>query len=137
MRRYFSIWAILLIMVMVHVDWHLGRGGHHQHRLSFNWPYHWVTGLVTFFLLALFCARKWPENTTGAALLNGVLGLFAGQIVEPILEVVGYRVPVQSVFSPERWYVFGQFALAAAVGLLAGIGIVLANRRRRDPNQAI
>ena len=133
MRRHISIGAVLLIMVMVHFDWHLGRGGHHHHRLSFDWPYHWVTGLVSFFLLALFCARKWPENVARAALLNGVLGLFAGQIVEPMLEVVGYRAPMTSVFSAERWHVFAQFAIAAAVGLIVGIGVVWARRQRRDP----
>lgn len=131
MRRYLSIWAVLLIMVMVHVDWHLGRG--HHHRLSLSWPYHWTTGLLTFFLLVLFCARKWPENPVRAALLNGVLGVFAGQIIEPLLEVLGYRVPLAQVFSPERWYVFCQFAVAAVAGLLAGFAVVWARRRRRHP----
>jgi len=132
MRRYISIRAVLLIMVLVHVDWHFGRG--HHHRLSLSWPYHWVTGLIAFFLLTWFCAWKWPDNPIRAALLNGSLGLFAGQIVEPLLEVVGYRAPIASVFSAERWHVFAQFATAAAVGLLVGIGMVR-TRRRRDPQQ--
>ena len=133
MRRYISIWVVLLIMVVVHVDWHFGRS--HHHRLSLSLPYHWVTGLAAFFLLAWLCARKWPDNTIRAALLNGFLGLFAGQIVEPLLEVVGYRAPMASVFSAERWRVFGEFAAAAAVGLLAGLVMVSA-LRRREPNQA-
>jgi hypothetical protein len=128
MRRYISIWAVLLIMVLVHVDWHFGRA--HHHHLSLSWPYHWVTGLVAFFLLGWFCARKWPDNPLGAALVNGSLGLFAGQVVEPLLEVVGYpRAPMASVFSAERWHVFAQFAAAAAVGLLTGLGMVWARRR--------
>ena len=135
MRRYISIWAVLLIMVLVHVDWHFGRG--HHHRLSLSWPYHWLIGLVTFFLLAWFCARKWPEHPFRAALLNGFLGLFAGQIVEPLLEVVGYRVPMTLVFSVERWRVFAQFAAAAAAGLFLGFGMLWARRRPRDANQAI
>ncbi len=131
MRRYLSIWAVLLIMVMVHVDWHFGRG--HHHHMSLSWPYHWITGLVTFFLLVLFCARKWPEKFASAALLNGALGLFAGQIVEPMLEVIGYRISVATVFFPERWHVFWQFLMAAIAGLLAGIAVVSVRRRRRDP----
>jgi hypothetical protein len=127
MRRYMSIWAILFIMVMVHVDWHFGRG--HHHRLSLNWPYHWLTGLLTFFLLALFCARKWPENFVRAALLNGLAGLFAGQIIEPLLEVLGYRVPFARVFSPERWYVFMQFVIAGGAGLVAGFLVVAVQRK--------
>ena len=127
MRRYISIWAVLLIMVMVHVDWHFGRG--HHHRLSLNWSYHWLTGLVTFFLLALFCARKWPENFVRAGLLNGLAGLFAGQIIEPLLEVLVYRVPLAQVFTPERWYVFLQFAIAALAGLVAGVLVIAAQRK--------
>lgn len=129
MRRHVSIWIALLIMVIVHVDWHFGRG--HHHRLSLSLPYHWILGLVTFFLLALYSAKKWPQNTIGAAVLNGVLGLFAGQIVEPLLEVIGYRVPMGEVFTPERWRIFGQFAVASVVGLLAGFAVVWGLRRGR------
>lgn len=133
MRRHVSIWTVLLIMVMVHVDWHFGRG--HHHRLSLSLPYHWILGLVTFFLLALYSARKWPQNAIGAAVLNGTLGLFAGQIVEPLLEVIGYRVSLGEVFTPERWRIFAQFAVASVVGLLAGFAFVRA-RRRRPPQPA-
>ncbi len=123
MRRYVSIWAVLVIMVMVHVDWHLGRG--HHHARSLNWPYHWVTGLVTFLLLVFFCAGKtrWPKNPGGPALLNGILGLFAGQIVEPVLEVVAFRLPVATVFSPERWLIFGQFVEGSLGGLIIGLAL--------------
>ena len=127
MQRYVSIWATLLIAVIVHVDWHFGRG--HDHHLSLSLRYHWMLGLVAFFLLALFCARKWPRNAVVAALVNGILGLFIGQIVEPLLEVVLYRVPVANGFTGERWAVFGQFGAAAVVGLLSGLGIIWFNRR--------
>ncbi len=126
MRRYLSIWAVVLVMLMVHVDWHFGRG--HHHHLSLSWPYHWVTGLVTFFLLALYCAKKWPENPVRAALLNGTAGLLAGQIIEPLLEAAGFRVSLATVFPAERWHVFLQFAVAAVVGLLAGIAVVSLRR---------
>lgn len=134
MQRYISWWAVIAVMVMVHVDWHFGRG--HHHRLSLSWPYHWLTGLLTFFLLALFCARKWPDRPFSSAFLNGLLGLFAGQIVEPMLEVVGYRVPTGMVFTPERWHVFWQFAMAAAAGMLAGFAVVALRRRSRSQGAA-
>jgi hypothetical protein len=134
MRRYISWWSVVAIAVMIHVDWHLGRG--HHHRLSLSWPYHWITGWITFLLLALFCARKWPATPFRTALLNGVLGLFAGQIVEPLLEALGYRTPVGMIFSPERWHVFGQFAIAAVVGLLAGFAVGAARRDRRGAASA-
>jgi hypothetical protein len=134
MRRYLSVWPVLLVMVMVHVDWHFGRG--HHHRLSLNWSYHWLTGLVTFFLLALFCAKKWPENPIRALLVNGLTGLVAGQIVEPLLEAALYRVSPAIVFSPERWHVFWQFLLAAVVGALAGIVIAWPRRRAESGRTA-
>jgi hypothetical protein len=136
MTRYLSIAAILAIMVIVHVDWHFGRG--HHHHLSLSWPYHWITGLAAFFLLALFCARKWPENVAGTALLNGMLGLFAGQIIEPLAEGAIYGGSVASALSvlpAERWRVFGQFAAAAAGGLLLGIGLV--RWRQRSASAAV
>jgi hypothetical protein len=127
MRRYLSIWAVVLVMVMVHVDWHFGRGDHH--RLSLSWPYHWVTGLVTFFFLAWFCAKKWPGHPIRAALLNAVAGLIAGQVVEPLAEAAGFRVSLATVFPPERWHVFWQFFLAALVGLFMAIAVVWFRRR--------
>jgi H+/Cl- antiporter ClcA len=117
---------VLLVMVMVHVDWHFGRG--HHHRLSMSWPYHWLTGIVTFLPLALFCAEKWPENLIRTMLINGAAGLVAGQIIEPLGEVVLYRIPSAIVFSPERWHVFWQFVLAGVVGGLAGVVIVWSRR---------
>jgi hypothetical protein len=126
MRRYLSVWMVLLVMVMVHVDWHFGRG--HHHRLSLSWPYHWLTGILTFLPLALFCAEKWPQNLIRAMLINGAAGLVAGQIIEPLGEVVLYRIPSAIVFSPERWHVFWQFVLAAVVGGLAGVVIVWSRR---------
>ena len=133
MRRYLSVWSVLLVMVMVHVDWHFGRG--HHHRLSLSWPYHWLTGLVTFFLLALFCAKKWPENPIRALIVNGVAGLVAGQIVEPLLEVALYRVSPALVLSPERWQVFWQFFFAAVVGGLAGM-LIARSRRKTQSRRA-
>ena len=134
MRRYLAWWAVLVIMVLVHVDWHFGRG--HHHRLSLSWPYHWITGLVTFFVLAWFCARKWPERPLLPAVVTGVVGLFAGQIVEPLLEVVGYRVTTATVFTAERWHVFWQFALAGLAGLIIGFALVAMRRRSRSATAA-
>ena len=134
MRRYLSVWSVLFVMVMVHVDWHLGRG--HHHRLSLSWSYHWLTGLVTFFLLALFCAKKWPENPIRALLVNGIAGLVAGQIVEPILEAALYRVSPAIALPPERWHVFSQFFLAAVVGGLAGMLIAWSPRKAESGRTA-
>jgi len=125
MRRYFSIWSVLLIALLVHLDWHFGRG--HHHRLSLGWPYHWVLGLLSFFVLARFCARKWPEAPVLAAFTNGLAGLLVGQVIEPFLEILGYHLPLGRMYSAERWYVFFQFLAAALVGLLAGL-VVWARR---------
>jgi uncharacterized YccA/Bax inhibitor family protein len=128
MKRSISILAVLFLMVLVHVDWHLGRA--HHHRLSMEWEYHWITGLVGFFLMVLIVARKRPENLALAAALNVLLGLFLGQIVEPLLEVLGYRVSVATALPPERWMVFFQFCIAGLVGFIAGILWIRVYRRK-------
>jgi hypothetical protein len=128
MKHYISILAVLFLAVLVHVDWHLGRAQHH--RLSMGWEYHWVTGFVAFFLVILIVAWKSPEHLEFAAALNVVLGLFLGQIVEPLLEVLGYHVSLATALPPERWKVFFQFCLAGLVGFLAGVLWVRARRKK-------
>ncbi len=127
MRRYISIPAVLLLVVIVHVDWHLARG--HHHRLSMEWHYHWIIGFAALAALFLFAARKWPKHFLGTAFLNAAIGLFLGQIIEPLLEALGYHVPVAAVFSPERWRVFCEFLIAGVAGSLFGVALVYISRR--------
>ena len=128
MRRHISILGALLLMVLVHVDWHLGRG--HHHRMSGEWRYHWLLGLAAFFLLVIYVARKWPGNPLPVAILTAAVGLFLGQIVEPLLEVVGYHFPIAIVLSPERWRVFFEFCAAGLAGFVLAALVVRRGSKR-------
>ena len=127
MRRYLSIPLVIVLAVIVHLDWHLARS--HHHRLSMEWQYHWVIGFFAFVLLLLFCSWKWPEHFLRAALLNALVGLLLGQIVEPLSEAWGYHVSVADVFTLERWRVFFEFSLAGMIGSLCGIALISNYRR--------
>jgi hypothetical protein len=127
MHKYLSIPAILLLVVIVHLDWHLARS--HHHRLSMEWHEHWIIGVAAFFLLVLFCAWKWPKPFVRASLLNGALGLFLGHIVEAWGEASLSHQTIGVVLTPERWHAFFQFSLAALAGLLLGMFLVFGKRR--------
>ena len=119
MRRYISIPSILLLGILVHLDWHLGRG--HDHRFSGEWAYHWITGFLGFLLVVFLVARKSPRWLTLAAVLNVALGLLLGQFLEPLGEALVYHLPVAQVVTPERSQVFREFLIAGIAGLVAGI----------------
>jgi hypothetical protein len=128
MRRYVSVKAILLIAVMVHVDWHVGRP-HHISSLSGDWPYHWILGVLTFAALPLYAARLWPDRLLTALTLNALAGLFTGHIVEALGEVLAYREPWRLVMPAERWRLFFEFAAAGVAGCVLGLGIGRLQRR--------
>jgi hypothetical protein len=131
MRKYLSIPVILILWVIVHLDWHLARS--HHHRLSMEWHEHWIVGLVTFFLLVLFCARKWPEHFLLASALNAAWGLFLGHIGEAWIEALQSHQALNTQLTPERWHMFFQFFAAAIAGMLLGILAVFATRGRHAP----
>lgn len=48
MRKY--LWLpVVLILWVIHVDWHLARS--HHYRFSMEWREHWIVGLFTFSFL--------------------------------------------------------------------------------------
>jgi hypothetical protein len=128
MRQYVSVKAILLIAVMVHVDWHVGRP-HHISSLSGDWPYHWILGVLTFAALGLFAGLKWPDRPYAPLALNAVAGLFVGHIVEALGEVLAYRESWALVMPAERWRLFFEFAAAGVAGCLLGLGFTILRRR--------
>jgi hypothetical protein len=133
MRQLISIRSIVLIAVAIHLDFHMGRPHHWEG--SLGWEYHWLFGLVSLFLFGWYVARKWPERPWLVLAVNGLLGLFVGQIIEPLGEVLFYRESLRNVYPPERWIVFGEFALAGLVGAVLGILLFLASRRRHQAVQ--
>jgi len=119
MRRYISIPSILLLGLLVHLDWHLGRG--HDHRFSGEWAYHWITGFLGFLLVVFLMARKSPRWLTPAAALNVALGLVLGQFLEPLGEALVSHLPVAQIVTAERSQIFRDFMIAGIAGLVAGV----------------
>jgi hypothetical protein len=119
MRRYISISSMLLLGLLVHLDWHLGRS--HDHRFSGEWSYHWITGFFGCLLIVFLVTRKSPRWLTPAVALNVALGLVLGQFLEPRGEALVSHLPVAQIVTAERSQVFRDFMMAGIAGLVAGI----------------
>jgi hypothetical protein len=107
----------VLLSAVLHVDWHLARPAHH--RLSLDWPYHWVATALVFAGSAWLIARRWPTVRwqLGATVL--VAAILLAQVIEPALEVIVYQGRLGYASEPARWAAFGQ-ALAAAIPVYWG-----------------
>lgn len=112
MRR-LSIAALCLVLTIgIHVDWHLARPAHH--RLSLDWPQHWLFAAALFAAVGWAIARGWPGErwrVGGQVLLCAVL---AAQVLEPLGEALFYEGRFGYTVEPERWRVFW-VCLAAGV----------------------
>jgi hypothetical protein len=102
-----SVW----LAAVLHLDWHLARPAHH--RLSLDWPGHWLATAVLFAITGWIIARAWPDArwSLGAAVF--VAAVILAQLVEPVLEILFYEGRLGYEGEPARWAAFGQ-AIAAA-----------------------
>ena len=120
-----AAWLLAVALgVLIHVDWHLGRPGHH---LSFDFSYHWVLAVATFAPLAWIVFRRWPTTFVEASLWVILVGVFLGQGLEPLGEIIHSRGAAQPFHDPVRWRVFGEFMVA---GGLTHLATAFALRRR-------
>ncbi len=121
------VWAVILA-VLVHVDWHVGRPGHM--RLSLDWPFHWLLGLAAGAGMGwLFLRRRGHGGAERMLAFTGGLGLVLGQVVEPALEVVAYGETFEAVYPAVRWELFAAFAAAWVAG--AALAVAVSRWRRR------
>lgn len=125
-----SLLLVLGLAVAVHADWHLARPAHVHHRLSFGWPYHWLTAVPIFAAAAWIVGRRWPHRLAAASALNLGLALLAAQVLEPLAEQVVYFHRVALGIEPRRWAVF---LLFVGTGLLAYACTLVLLRARSAP----
>jgi hypothetical protein len=105
MRRAAPALLALLLAVGIHVDWHLARPLHH--RLSLEWPHHWIFAALLFAGVAWLVALRWPPPERARASVTVlVAGLVLAQLVEPMLTVAFYDRRLAYEIEPERWAVF-------------------------------
>lgn len=99
--------AALVIGVLIHVDWHLGRPPEDHHdRLSFGLSFHWLLGAAAFGVLPWLFSRR-------EALHLILLGVLLGQGIEPVGEMLLYGS--QPFADALRWRVFAEFSAAGLV----------------------
>ncbi|MBC7768492.1 MAG: hypothetical protein H7124_06875 [Phycisphaerales bacterium] len=130
MRRLRYSALILALAVAVHIDWHLARPAHH--RLSGNWPHHWLFAAAAFALVGWLIARWWPERPTRAAAGIVGLALVLAQGVEPVVEVAMYQHQLGYPTDPGRWTAFALCVAAGIPALLVTL-ILCRPRLRRYP----
>jgi hypothetical protein len=125
MRPLLSLPLVLVLAVLTHVDWHIARP--HHLRLSLDWDYHWLLGVLVFGWAARYVRRRWPTQLWEASALNLALAALGAQIVEPVAEGLYYFHRWTPPTDPLRWTAFAQFF---AAGLLAYLGVMAALERR-------
>jgi hypothetical protein len=115
----------LVLGAVIHVDWHLARPGSH-HELSFGLGWHWLLAAPAFLAVYLV-ARRWrPERPLGAALKIVLIGVLAGQVLEPLGEVLLSGTWEWALHS-HRWRAFGEFLAAGLATLL--LLLILSQRK--------
>lgn len=107
MTRWLSCALVVTLAVVVHIDWHVGRPEHIGHALG--WSLHWIIALPTFALVTQAILARAGWKTLASIVLQG---LFVGQIIEPIGEMLVYGEPWSAVMTADRWRIFFEFAAA-------------------------
>jgi hypothetical protein len=109
----------LILAAGLHADWHLARPAHH--RLSLDWPYHWVATAGLFAAAGWIIARFWPARRwrLGAMVFLGAVVL--AQVVEPTLEALVYEGRFGYSGESARWTAFWTTIAASAVVFTAAL----------------
>ena len=127
-RSHMSLPLSLLLGAAIHIDWHLAR---HQHDgRSLGWDAHWLVAIPIFALAAWFIARRWPPpaNPWRPAALSVALGVFLGQVLEPLGEITHFGATLADELKPTRLTAFALFTVTGFVTM--GLTLLALRRRR-------
>lgn len=130
MRRLISWPLVLILATLVHIDWHCARPLHH--RLSLDWPTHWLFCVVFFAIAGWYIARRWPTAPWKAAAWNVGLALFLAQVIEPVLEAAIFEQRFGYPVEPERWMAFWKCVGAGIPSLALVIWLTTRSVRERS-----
>jgi hypothetical protein len=125
MPRLPAVLLSVILAVVLHLDWHLARPVHH--RLSLEWPHHWLATAAAFAIVGWIIARGWPRDRWQLGGAVYVAAVVLAQVVEPGLEVLVYEARLGYAVETERWAAFGR-AMAAATPAYWGALWVCARR---------
>lgn len=129
-RPLISVWFVLILAAVIHFDWHVARPTHT--RFALGWSYHWLLGTLVFAVAAWFVAGRWPTDGWFPSALNVMLAVFVGQILEPLGEILLYRLPFDRMVNGARWTAFAEFMAAGLMTYLVLMPLML---QRRRPNE--
>ncbi|HEX8693145.1 MAG TPA: hypothetical protein VF746_12035 [Longimicrobium sp.] len=129
MRRSLVSWPLVLLLVaVIHVDWHAARPLHH--RLSLDLDCHWTLAIPVFALAAAWLRRRSPGRLWEAAAANLLLATLGAQVVEPLLfEELWYEHRLALMTDALRWTVFAQFMAAGLLAFVATAAVLEARAR--------
>lgn len=101
----------LVLATVLHIDWHVARPAHH--RLSLEWPFHWVITALAFAVAGWWIGRQQTPAKWRIASIVFVVAVVLAQGVEPFMEVLIYQGRLGYPDDTGRWAAFGR-AIAAA-----------------------
>jgi hypothetical protein len=101
----------LALATVLHADWHLARPAHH--RLSLEWPFHWVITAAAFAVVGWWIGRQQTADRWRVAVIAFVAAVVVAQGIEPVLELLLYQGRFGYPDDPGRWAAFAR-AISAA-----------------------
>lgn len=101
----------VLLAAAIHADWHLARAGHHG-SLSGDWAQHWVMAVPVFALLAHLVERESSAARWRESVWVIVGGAVAGQLLEPLAEMLTGGMGWSWLVQGPRWTAFAEFMAA-------------------------
>jgi hypothetical protein len=131
MRRPFSFLVAAVIGIAIHLDWHVGRQGHHS---SLGWSQHWLLAIPVFAWSAWHVVGGWRNDVIRTSVTSLAGGVLLGQGLEPLYERVVDQWPFAQSFGPERIGIFTAFMLA---GLLTYVLAAWLLTRRVSPRHSV
>ena len=134
MRRLYFAVLVLALAAVIHVDWHLARPAHH--RLSLEWPHHWLFAVAAFGVVGWLIARGWPDAPVRVAASVVALAVLLAQGIEPVLEIAMYRQRFGYPDDPERWRAFAVCLGAGVPALLTTLVLCRPRSRSHGPTPA-
>lgn len=111
----------------IHVDWHLARPAHH--RLSLEWPYHWLATALVFAATGWMIARFWPAIRWRMGAIVFIAAVVLAQGIEPVLEMVFYMGRFSYPDEPLRWAAFGRAIAASTPAFVATLWLCVPRSR--------
>lgn len=117
-QRHLVSWPVALLLgAAIHLDWHVARHGD-DHR-SMGWRWHWTLAVPMFAAAGWYITRRFEGRIVPAGFLTLGAAVALGQVVEPLGELLLYRLPLSESFGAARLGALAAFLAAGLVSYIA------------------